>query len=134
MLSRSRPRTNLDAWKGKLSTEVWNQLARARGAHINSLEVFPLFAAAMVCGIAIEMSTWIASDKEQVAGNVAKLPAEDLNSVALSFFAARTLYLGLYMGVKSDTLAYARTGVYFWSISIPIIALWKAGKALQGEV
>lgn len=27
---------------------MWNHLARARGAHLNSMEVFPLFAAAMV--------------------------------------------------------------------------------------
>ena len=43
-----RPRTNLDNWKGKLPAATWNHLARARGAHLNSMEVFPLFAAAMV--------------------------------------------------------------------------------------
>ena len=58
------------------------------------------------------------------------MPAKDLNSVALSFFAARALYMGLYMTVKNDTLAYARTGAYAWSISIPIMALWKAGQAI----
>lgn len=76
------------------------------------MEVFPLFAAAVV------------------AGNVAQLPAKDLNSMALSFFAARTLYIGLYLGIKNDTLAMARTGVYAWSIAIPMVALWKAGNAL----
>lgn len=44
----TRPRTNLETWKSKLPTATWNHLARARGAHLNSLEVFPLFAAAMV--------------------------------------------------------------------------------------
>jgi hypothetical protein len=43
-----RPRTNLESWKSRLPTGVWNHLARARGAHLNSMEVFPLFAAAMV--------------------------------------------------------------------------------------
>ena len=66
----------------------------------------------------------------QVAGNVAGLPAKDMNSMALSFFAARTLYMGLYMSIKSDTLALARTGVYFWSITIPMFGLWRAGKAI----
>lgn len=47
-MSVAQPRTNLDAWKGRLSSEVWNHLAKARGAHLNSMEVFPLFAAAMV--------------------------------------------------------------------------------------
>lgn len=47
-MSNSMPRTNLEAWKGKLPTELWNHLTRVRGAHLNSMEVFPLFAAAMV--------------------------------------------------------------------------------------
>jgi hypothetical protein len=46
--STAMPRTNLDTWKSKLPTATWNHLARARGAHLNSLEVFPLFAAAVV--------------------------------------------------------------------------------------
>lgn len=66
----------------------------------------------------------------QIAGNVAGLPAKDMNSMALSFFTARTVYMGLYMAIKSDTLAYARTGAYAWSISIPIMCLWKAGQKM----
>lgn len=77
------------------------------------MEVFPLFAAAVM------------------AGNVAKLPADDLNNMAFSFLAARVLYTGLYMGIKSDTLAYARTGVYFAGISIPLVGLWRAGNAMM---
>ena len=53
--------------------------------------------------------------------------------MAASFLVARVLYTGLYMGIKGDTLAYARTGVYFWGISIPILGLWKAGKAMGGS-
>ena len=56
-----------------------------------------------------------------------------MNSMALSFLAARTLYMGLYMGVKSNALSYARTGVYFWSVSIPILGLWKAGTAVAQD-
>ena len=76
------------------------------------MEVFPLFAAAMI------------------AGNVAQMPAKDLNSTAFSFFVARSLYLGVYMMVTSDTLAYVRTGLYFWSVSIPFMALLRAGRAM----
>lgn len=46
--SIAMPRTNLETWKSKLPAATWNHLARARGAHLNSMEVFPLFAAAMV--------------------------------------------------------------------------------------
>jgi hypothetical protein len=65
----------------------------------------------------------------QLAGNITHLPASDLNNTALSFFTARTLYMALYLGVKSENgLAYARTGAYTWSIAVPIWALWKAGE------
>ncbi|EME49314.1 hypothetical protein DOTSEDRAFT_163595 [Dothistroma septosporum NZE10] len=110
-MSIAMPRTNLDTWKGKLPPDLWNHLVRARGAHLNSMEVFPLFAAAVI------------------AGNVAGVGAEDLNADSLSFLTARTLYTALYIGVKNDVLAYARTGAYAWSIGIPIMALWRAGQA-----
>lgn len=87
-LSIAMPRTNLETFKTTLPKDLWNHLARARGAHLNSLEVFPLYAAAIL------------------AGNVAKLPAEDLSSVAWSFFTARVVYMGLYLGIKNDVLAY----------------------------
>lgn len=112
LTSATRPRTNLDTWRSKLPSDLFNHLVRARGAHLNSMEVFPLFAAAIV------------------AGNAASLPAKDLNNAALTFLAARTLYMGLYLSIKSDTLAYARTGVYAWSISIPMLVLWKAGNVM----
>ncbi|KAK0899967.1 hypothetical protein LTR91_018872 [Friedmanniomyces endolithicus] len=108
--STAMPRTNLETWKGKLPEALWCQLARARGAHLNSLEVFPLFAAAVL------------------AGSAAKLPASDLNNMALTFLGARTLYMALYMTITNDTVAYARTGVYAWSIGIPLVALWRAGQ------
>jgi uncharacterized MAPEG superfamily protein len=47
-MSKAAPRTNLETWKSKLPAATWDHLVRARGAHLNSLEVFPLFAAAMV--------------------------------------------------------------------------------------
>ncbi|CZT22834.1 uncharacterized protein RCC_08540 [Ramularia collo-cygni] len=114
--STAMPRTNLETWKGKLPQDVWNQLVRARGAHLNCMEVFPLFAAAMV------------------AGNVAKLPAKDLNSAALNFFVARTVYTALYITVKNDVVAFARTGAYFWSIGIPMMTLWRAGQAASQDI
>lgn len=42
------PRTNLELLKGKISEATWQSLVRARGAHLNALEGFPLFAGAMV--------------------------------------------------------------------------------------
>jgi uncharacterized MAPEG superfamily protein len=34
--------------KGRISSQVWDKLARARGAHLNAMEGIPMFAAAMV--------------------------------------------------------------------------------------
>lgn len=62
---------------------------------------------------------------------MAKLPASDMNNMALTFLGTRVLYMALYMGIKNNTLAYARTGVYFWGISIPIVGLWRAGQAVS---
>ena len=48
--------------------------------------------------------------------------------MALTFLGARTLYMALYMTITNDTVAYARTGVYAWSIGIPLVTLWRAGQ------
>jgi uncharacterized MAPEG superfamily protein len=70
----------------------------------------------------------------QLAGNMSHLPASDMNNTALSFFTARTLYMALYLGIKSENgLAYARTGAYAWSIVVPIWGLWKAGEAVAAS-
>ncbi|KAH9838816.1 putative DEAD box helicase family protein [Teratosphaeria destructans] len=110
-MSIAQPRSNLDTWKSKLSPTIWSHLARARGAHLNSMEVFPLFAAAMV------------------AGNVARLPVEDLDRSAVWFLGTRALYMALYMGISNDVWALARTGVYACSIAIPVVSLWRSGQA-----
>ncbi|KAJ5818084.1 hypothetical protein N7474_003675 [Penicillium riverlandense] len=107
------PRENLSILKGRVPAQVWDKLARARGAHLNALEGIPMFAAAML------------------AGNLAKLPAKDLNSLAFEYLGARLLYTAIYMGVRSEAASYLRTGVWAWSISIPIWALYKAGKSLN---
>jgi hypothetical protein len=53
--------------------------------------------------------------------------------MALGFFEARAVYVALYMTIKSDTLAYARTAAYAWSIAIPIMGLWQAGKVVAAR-
>lgn len=44
------PRTNVDSsfLKDKMSKGAWESIVKARGAHMNALEGFPLFAGAMV--------------------------------------------------------------------------------------
>jgi hypothetical protein len=69
----------------------------------------------------------------QLAGNLAKLPAKDLNSLTSEYLGARLLYTAVYMGVRSEAASYLRMGVWAWSISIPIWALYKAGKTRNTE-
>ncbi|KAJ5306754.1 hypothetical protein N7508_005769 [Penicillium antarcticum] len=109
------PRENLSTLKGQISTQVWERLARARGAHLNAMEGLPIFAAAML------------------TGTLAKLPAKDMNTLAVEYLGARILYTALYMGVRSEAASYLRTGVWAWSISLPIWALYKAEKVLYGS-
>lgn len=95
------------------------------------MEGLPMFAAAMVCG---RVHPHIVTNGViQLAGNVANLPAKDLNVLAFEYLGARLLYTAVYMVVRSEAASYLRTGVWAWSISIPILALYKAGKRLSPE-
>lgn len=49
------PRTNLDVLKSKIPDSTWQSLVRARGAHLNAFEGFPLFAGAMVSAYALTL-------------------------------------------------------------------------------
>ncbi|OJD17623.1 hypothetical protein AJ78_02273 [Emergomyces pasteurianus Ep9510] len=111
-ISNILPRDHFSSLKARLPAETWSKLCRSRSAHLNALEGLPLFAAAMV------------------AGNIAKLPAKDLNLIAAEYLGARILYTALYMRVRSEGLSYLRTGVWAWSIGLPLYGLIKAGRAL----
>jgi len=108
--SFAMPRTNMDTLKSKVPVSIWNQCYRARCAHINALEGFPLFAAAML------------------AGTMMHIPSEDLNKSAGWYIGLRSLYTALYISTTSEVLALARTSVWGASIVVPVWTLWKAGK------
>ncbi|EAW11084.1 uncharacterized protein ACLA_067200 [Aspergillus clavatus NRRL 1] len=107
------PRENLANLKGKIPVQVWQKLVKAHCAHLNAMEGLPIFAAAML------------------AGNLAKLPSNELNTLSLEYVGARLLYTALYMGTKSEAVSYLRTGVWAWSVSIPIWGLIKAGRMMN---
>ncbi|GES61806.1 membrane-associated, eicosanoid/glutathione metabolism (MAPEG) protein [Aspergillus terreus] len=113
MASNILPRENLTNLKGKLPAQIWSKLAKARGAHLNAMEGLPLFAVAML------------------AGNLAKLPSKELNTIAFEYLGVRLLYTAIYMGAKSEAASYLRTGVWAWGVSIPIWGLIKAGRMMN---
>ncbi|OQU99411.1 hypothetical protein CLAIMM_05047 [Cladophialophora immunda] len=104
------PRAQLPTLAPTLPKATADMLWRARGCHLNALEGFPLFAAAMI------------------AGTHAKLDARELNTCAAEYLVARTLYSVLYMTVRGERASYLRSAVWAWSFGIPVYVLWKAGK------
>ncbi|KAL2060900.1 hypothetical protein VTL71DRAFT_8952 [Oculimacula yallundae] len=108
--SFSMPRTNMEAMKSKVPKSVWNSCYRAQCAHMNAMEGFPFFAAAMI------------------AGTFAGLPREDLNRSAAQYLGLRVLYTGLYIGIENNVLAFARSGTWLLAMAVPAIMLWKAGE------
>lgn len=69
------PRTNLESLKSKVDSNTWQKLARARGAHLNALEGFPLFAAAMVSDILwhVPVRTFTADGGNRLQGTMPNL-------------------------------------------------------------
>ncbi|KAK2863677.1 hypothetical protein FQN49_004097 [Arthroderma sp. PD_2] len=114
--SNQMPRDSLHTLRGVIPANLWSKLFRARSAHINAIEGFPLFAAAMI------------------AGNAAKLPTSDLNLIAAEYIGSRVLYTALYMGARSEFMSYVRTGVWFWGIGLPLYTLIKAGNAFSNDI
>lgn len=95
--------------------EIWNRCFRARGAHINAFEGFPLFAAAMVCSLLFQsynVSVHRSSYDLQIAGNVAQIPTQDMNALPVQYLGVRALYSMVYIGVRSEALSYLRTGLW----------------------
>ncbi|KIX99749.1 uncharacterized protein Z520_04385 [Fonsecaea multimorphosa CBS 102226] len=103
------PRAQLATLAPTLPKATADMLWRARGCHLNALEGFPLFAAAVL------------------AGTSANLDPKELNTCAAEYLVARTLYSVLYMTVRSERASYLRSAVWAWSVGIPVYVLWKAG-------
>lgn len=71
---------------------------------------------------------------KKLAGNLTNLPTKELNILSLEYLGVRLLYSALYMGVRNEAMSYLRTGVWAWSVSIPIWVLVRAGKMVNESV
>ncbi|KAJ3279957.1 hypothetical protein HK104_001032 [Borealophlyctis nickersoniae] len=105
------PRTQLDAYKEKMTKAAHQKALRAAAAHQNGLEAFPLFAAAVI------------------AGNVAGLPTATLNAYSGAFLAARFLYNLIYINNTSPAVAGLRTLVWASGVGACVSLLVQAAKA-----
>lgn len=72
-----------------------------------------------------------------IAGNMAGLEPGELNAVAAQYLGVRVLYVALYMGLRgwkgNEGWAFLRTGVWAWSVAVPVWVLVRAGRRLDGR-
>src|SRR5436190_19190460 len=84
------PRDDLAKASANLSPAETAKLKRQEAAHVNGLENFPLFAAAMI------------------VGNEAGLEARTLNLLGVGYLACRGVYTWLYTTVSKEKTSYLR--------------------------
>lgn len=109
-LEKSGPRAVLD---GKLAQSQLDMLRRNESAHANSMEHFPVFAAALILA------------------KVAGLPAADINYVGLTYTLTRVAFVANYL-LSTTMLGASLRPVLWWTAHIACLKLiWRAGKAFN---
>ncbi|TVY51820.1 hypothetical protein LCER1_G005717 [Lachnellula cervina] len=88
-------------------------IIRCEGAQSNGFENLGLFAAAVV------------------AGNVAGLPAQTLNTLCALYLATRVVYTGLYITNTSAVMAGARSVVFTTGVGLCCTLFVKSGNAVR---
>lgn len=107
-----RGETYAQSLKKNLSKEDFGKFERARAAHVNGYENFPLFAAAVICG------------------NMAKLDPGTLNTMTGLFLVLRTVYNVAYVRTTTQQWSILRTGVWASSVLCCLFLLSKAGSVM----
>lgn len=88
---------------------------RSRAAHNNSLESFPLVAAALI------------------AGSVAGLPSSRMNLAAAALLAIRALYITLYINTTTLQFSWFRTAVWFAEKGVQFTILIQAANVFASK-
>jgi len=90
-----------------------DRILRCEGAQQNGFENIALFATAVV------------------AGNLAGLSAQTLNTLTGGYLASRMIYTYIYINNTSDAMANARTGIFLTGIGLIFTLFIKSGNALK---
>ncbi|PVH88067.1 hypothetical protein DL98DRAFT_544593 [Cadophora sp. DSE1049] len=90
-----------------------DRIIRAEGAQSNGFENLGLFAAAVV------------------AGNLAGLPAQTLNTLSGGYLVSRIFYNYIYINNTSQAAANSRSAVYLTGIGMIFTLFIKSGNALK---
>jgi uncharacterized MAPEG superfamily protein len=92
------------------------KIHRCEGAQTNGFENIGLFAAAVI------------------AGNIAGLPAETLNTLSGGYILSRIVYNYIYITGTTETMASARTLAFFAGIGQLFALFIKSGNALRNRI
>lgn len=98
--------------KKSLPRDTLGKYERARAAHSNGFESFPLFVAAVICG------------------NMARLDPSIMNAVTGLYLALRTAYNVAYIQTTSQHWSVLRTGIWMSSVGCCLYLLGKAGTVM----
>ncbi|EME44079.1 hypothetical protein DOTSEDRAFT_130948 [Dothistroma septosporum NZE10] len=99
--------------RGKITQAKLDQIRRVENCHANSMEHYPVFAAAIIFA------------------HVAGVETSAINRIGLSYTVARLLYSASYVFNSNAKFAVLR-GVSWWTSNVICInALWSAGKAMN---
>ncbi|PSS16500.1 hypothetical protein M430DRAFT_19488 [Amorphotheca resinae ATCC 22711] len=92
------------------------KIHRCEGAQTNGFENIGLFAAAVI------------------AGNIAGLPAETLNTLSGGYILSRIVYNYIYITGTTEAMASARTLAFFAGIGQVFALFIKSGNALRNRI
>ncbi len=109
-LEKSGPRAVLE---GRLAQSQLDMLRRNESAHANSMEHFPVFAAALILA------------------KIVGLPAADMNYVGLTYTLTRVAFVANYL-LSTTLLGASLRPVLWWTAHVACLKLiWRAGKAFN---
>ncbi|KAL8858887.1 MAG: hypothetical protein Q9178_004566 [Gyalolechia marmorata] len=101
-----------EKFQKRVSAATFTRWERARAAHNNGIENFPLLIAAVILG------------------NMARIDAGTLNWTFGSFLALRAIFIVAYIGISDRRLSYFRTVVFNISVFQCLWILFKAGNVI----
>lgn len=102
--------------KARLPAESYAKYERLEACHANSMESFPLFAAAVVLG------------------NIARLKQEELSGFAAAFLVVRVAYMMVYATHRTQGPTMLRTGIWYVGVGLCFRTILQAAKAMGGRV
>ncbi|CAI6335895.1 unnamed protein product [Periconia digitata] len=112
--NNANPRSaqNGENWRKSIPAAVISKYERLEAAHSNSMENAPFFIGAVI------------------AGNLAGLSSDTMNTATMSFLALRVLYVIAYGTIKSTKYSYIRSLIWAVSTGVLMRLYWQAGNKL----